>query len=199
MNNSKTVIIILSLCIFSCKKENKYDNPEKLCQIIKKIHNDDQKYRQLMIDPFFDILDSIKKSEGISKKEYSGFSEEKQLAYGRIARAITNKRELKFTKQQEDSLMQLQIVLDNKNTELLIDIIKKRGFPNLPDCKEEQFPAITLRHSQNQYWDEIRILIEKEFKLGNMNKGQFKIILNHINGREEFSITKEKFSNLELK
>ena len=199
MTKDKLVIIILSLCIFSCKKDNKYDDPDKLCQIILKMRNDDQKYRDMMPDPFFDILDSIRKAEGIPDKVYSTFTEEKQLAYGRIARTIANKRKLKYTEKQEDSLMQLQIILDNKNTELLIDIIKERGFPNLPDCKGSKFPAMTLRHSQSQYWDEIRHLVEKEFNSGNMNKGQYKIVLNHINGREEFKITKEKFNNLELK
>ena len=193
-----SLYVIIFLLVFSCKKENKYDDLDKLCQIILKTHKDDQKYRQLMIDPFFDILDSIQKAEGISDKGYKTFTEEKQLAYGRRARAIANKRELKSTEKQEDSLMELQIVLDNRNTELLIDIIKERGFPDLPDCDGGQFPAITLRHSQTQYWDEIRTLIDKELKAGNMNKGQYRIILNHINGREDFKITKEKASKINI-
>jgi len=198
MTRREIVIVVLSICLFSCNNKD-YKDKDALCKIISKIHKGDQKYRQLMIDPFFEILDSIQKADGISNDEYKTFSKKKQLAYGRIARAITNKRVIKLTKKKEDSLMQLQILIDNKNTELLIDIIKKRGFPDLPNCKEGQFPAITLRHSQSQYWDEIRPLIEKEYKLGNMNKGQFRIVLNHINGREEFDITKEKAGKIKLK
>lgn len=116
-------IIVVCLLSLSCKKDVDYKNQEKLCQLVLDIYKDDQKYRGLMEDPFFKILDSIKISEGI-KEDYRNFSEKKQLAYGKVARTIANKRKNKFTKIQEDSLMQLQISLDNKNTELLIDIIK---------------------------------------------------------------------------
>ncbi|PQJ20627.1 hypothetical protein [Tenacibaculum sp. SG-28] len=131
MKRSILVAIALSCILTSCKKKAQgYKDEDTLCQLILKIYKDDQKYRQMMDDPFFDILDSIQKAEGISNKEYRSFSEKKQLAYGEIARAIANKREKKYTKKQEDSLMQLQKVLDIKNTKLLIDIITKRGFPN---------------------------------------------------------------------
>jgi hypothetical protein len=198
------IVTVVSVLFLSCKNDrnesvshNLYEDPEDFCQMILKMHKDDQKFREIMVDPFFEISDSIKKAKGI-EKIYKDFTEEKQLAYGRIARAIADKRKRKFTEKQEDSLMQLQIIIDNQNTELLIDIIKKRGFPDLPECKGGKFTSMVFRHSQPEYWDEIKILIEKEYKEGRMNTGQFKIVLNHINGREDFKITKERYESVKI-
>ena len=198
MIKSKTVLIALSFILINCKtKEENYKDEDKLCQLILQSYEDDQKFRQMLDDPFFEILDSIKKAEGLSNKKYAAFPEEKQLAYGRIARSIANKRERKFTEKQEDSLMQLQKLVDIKNTEFLIDVIKKRGFPSdLSNCVGPQFPAMTLRHAPEQYWEELEPLITKEYSEGRMDVGQFKIVLNHINGREDFKLTKEKVSKL---
>ncbi len=55
---------------------------------------------------------------------------------------------------------------------------------------------MTLRHAPEQYWEELEPLITKEYSEGRMDVGQFKIVLNHINGREDFKLTKEKVSKL---
>lgn len=198
MKLGKIVIIALSFILINCNKKVKnYKDEDKLCQLVLKSYEDDQKYRQMMVDPFFKILDSIQKADGISDKEYATFTEEKQLKYGKIARAIANKHEKNFTKKQEDSIMELQKVLDIKNTKLLIDIIKKRGFPNdITNCVGPQFPAMILRHAPDQYWNEIKPLITKEYKAGRMNESQFIMVLNHINGREDFKLTKEKLNKI---
>lgn len=198
------IIITLSVFFFSCKDkkiENRvldredevsdYNNPSDLCDTILKIYKDDQKYRDLMVDPFFKILDSIIIAEGI-EEVYKDLPEKKQLAYGKIARSIANKRKVFNTEAVEDSLMQLQIPLDNKNTELLIEIIKKHGFPNLPDCDGPKFPSMVLRHAQSKYWEEIEPLIKKEYQEGRMSSEQFLMVLNHINKRENYKETKKR-------
>ena len=79
--------------------------------------------------------------------------------------------------------MDLQIVIDNKNTELLIDIIKKRGYPNKKNTSCEKFPGTIFVHSQSQYFEEIRTLIEDEYKQKRIEYPEYVFFLHHINGR----------------
>jgi len=181
----KKIIISLFIMFNFCKTraQQKYEGKE-LCLLINEMNEKDQEKRKLMIDPFFSILDSIKKAEGISKEEYKKFPREKQLAYGKIAREITNKQVKKYTKEEEDSIMDSQIELDNENTELLIDIIEKRGYPNKNNCECKTFPGLIFVHSQKKYWGKIRTLIEIEYKEKRMEIGTYKYILWHINERK---------------
>ena len=80
--------------------------------------------------------------------------------------------------------MKLQIQIDNKNTELLIDIIEKIGYPNKENSTCKEFPGIIFAHSQNKYWPKIRSLIEIEYQNGNMSSNTYEYILWHINGRK---------------
>ncbi|WP_158254419.1 hypothetical protein [Tenacibaculum sp. SG-28] len=58
---------------------------------------------------------------------------------------------------------------------------------------------MTLRHAPEQYWEELEPLITKEYKAGRMNEGQFKMVLNHIHGREDFKLTNERVNTLQSK
>jgi hypothetical protein len=125
----KILILIITVVILSsCKAKKEYENKNDLCAILGKATANDQKFRGMpeMTDPFFKILDSISQAAGISKEEYNALSTEEQLDWGKKARKIADK--IPKNKKSQDSLMQLQTVLDNENTELLIDIVKKRGW-----------------------------------------------------------------------
>ncbi|MBL4747104.1 MAG: hypothetical protein JKY08_12185 [Flavobacteriaceae bacterium] len=183
---------VLIILIFGCKTNSvkKYQGVE-LCKIIFKLNENDQKYRgnELITNPFFSILDSIKNAENISNEIYRGFSLEKQLEYGRKARAIANKLP-QISEQLIDSLMILQEILDNKNTEILIDVIKKAGYPNIDSLPCEKSPDLVFLHSQPQYFKEIKLLITEEHKKEAINDFLYGMILRHIGGRKENDLKK---------
>jgi len=188
MKTNFLIIVSILFLLLSCKTnrvKNSRNEKEKddLCNVIIKMNEDDQKYRKLISPPFFKILDSLKKVNNLSNIQYAKLPRKTQLEYGKLASIIEKKRPA-LSKVYRDSLMELQIKLDNVNTEILIDIIKKRGYPNKKNCDCKMFPGIIFRHSQSEYWPEIGILIEKEFTEGRMNNGTYSMVKNHINGRK---------------
>jgi hypothetical protein len=192
MNQKFILLIALLILSISCKssKEKKYSN-EEICKLISDLIVHDQKYRgnKIIVDPFFAVLDSIKQSEGLSNEMYGQFSTEKQLEYGRKARAIVNKR-TQISNNLIDSLMILQENLDNKNTEILLKITKDIGYPNIDSLPCKKSPDLIFLHSQPKYFKEIKLLITKELAKGRINDFQYKMILRHIGGRKENNLDK---------
>ncbi|TVZ26549.1 hypothetical protein JM83_1541 [Gillisia sp. Hel_I_86] len=84
-----------------------------------------------------------------------------------------------------DSLMKLQTVIDNMNTEKLLKLVKEKGWPDQRklNCEREIFPMIIFRHSQRQYFDEIANILEEELKENRISDWEYKMINNHLNGR----------------
>jgi hypothetical protein len=205
---SKLVMTCFLLILFvSCKqatkivddKNKKFPNGKEFCELLLKMYDDDVKYRELTQDPFFEILDSIKISEGITNETYKKFSTEKQLSFGRRARNIANRLKPKFTKKEEDSLWVLQIELDDKNTELLIDIIKEKGYPTKNNTECIKFPGHVFRHSQPEYFEEIKELITVEYKEGRLDRIQYTFFMNHVNYREDYDNTNDRVNNMKVK
>ena len=133
------------------------------------------------------MYDSLIKSKGFTDiRDYAKVtSKEDMLKNGRVVRRMVNKLP-KIPQVKYDSIMNLQIFEDNKNTELLIRIINKRGYPNKENCNCSEKTLnhlIVFRHSQTKYFDEIRILIEKEYKAKRLPEKKYKLFLDHINGR----------------
>jgi len=197
------LIIVCSIFIFSCKKNGDYPyntNKKEFCELLAKMYENDQKYRLMIKDSFSEILDSIRIVEGLDRTSYAKLPRKEQLAYGKIARAIANKRAKKFTKEEEDSIMQLQIVIDNTNTEKLIKITQEFGWPlkNKIGCTEYFAPALVFRHAQPQYHEKIKSVIDGALKEGEMEKAEYTFILNHINGREDYEKTKIKVDNMTI-
>ena len=89
---------------------------------------------------------------------------------------------------QSDSLWRLQIAIDNKNTEQLIEIIKDRGFPNKKaiGCDLPIAPFLIFTHAQPQYFEEIETLIDNELIAKNVDSLTYNHMLWHINGRGEY-------------
>lgn len=194
MKNTLT-IFVLSILLSSCANENKNLNKKELCEILIELDLNDQKYRGMaeMNNPFFDVLDSLQSANNLTLKDYGKLPKEKQLEYGAKAKFIADKKP-KFPKKIKDSLMRLQIELDNINTEKLIEIVKINGWP-IKDgfrCDKEIGTNIIFRHSQEQYWIEIQALIDIELKEKRMSKGVYNLIDNHLKGRPSFNFTKEK-------
>lgn len=184
----KNILLTLSILtiIFSCKKEKKYENDAELCALLSEMIISDQNIRELpeLTDPFFGILDSIRSANNLPREVYTKLSKEEQLNWGKVAREIANKRN-EGPKKVRDSLWEIQSKIDVKNTKLLIDIIKKRGWVSKKQlgCAEYISPMIIFRHAPEEFWEELRPLIEKEYAEKRMGSGCYGIIDNHIRGR----------------
>jgi hypothetical protein len=178
--------LIISLTILSCKKENNYENDAELCSILAEMIESDQSFRNLpeLTDPFFEILDSIRSANNLTREVYSNLTTEEQLNWGKIAREIAEKRP-KGSKKVRDSLWEIQSEIDNKNTKLLIEITKKRGWVSKEGlgCSEYIAPVIIFRHAPQEYWEEIKPLINKEYAEKRMGNGDYEFIDNHLRGR----------------
>lgn len=176
---------LLTIClIFGCDKDSKkmqikdkYKG-ESLCVIVESLIRDDLKYRVLMQPSFSAIIDSIKTSRKLK-------DELLETEIDSLAKDIFLKKVKKISKKKIDSLMKLQIKLDNRNTELLIDIIKNIGFPTKDNTECKRAPGFIFRHSQKQYWDEIKPLIKQELEKGNIPKSHYDLLMDHLNGRKK--------------
>jgi len=196
----KNIILIafISTLVISCKKENNYENDAELCKILAQIHENDQRIRLLpeMTDPFFKIMDSVRTANNMTRETYGDLEKEEQLNWGKIGREIANKRP-KAPQKVIDSLWEIQIELDKKNTRLLIDITRKRGWvtKNMLGCTEYFAPFLVFRHAPQEFWNELRPLIEKEYAEKRMGAGDYGFIDNHIRGRPidfSFETTEEE-------
>ena len=98
------------------------------------------------------------------------------------------------SQRQKDSLWKIQEEIDERNTEKLIDITKKRGWVSKKglNCRESISPVLIFRHSNEKFHEEIKMLIEIESKAGRMESGDFMFIENHLNGRPDFDFGVEK-------
>lgn len=169
-----------------CKKENNYENDAELCSILAEMIESDQRIRKLpeLTDPFFEILDSISTANNMTREDYSNLTKEEQLNWGNVAREIAEKRP-KGSKKVRDSLWEIQSRIDRKNTKLLIEITRKRGWVSKKQlgCTEYISPMIIFRHAPKEFWEDIRPLIKKEYEEKRMESATYGFIENHINGR----------------
>lgn len=90
----------------------------------------------------------------------------------------------KYTKKEIDSVWSLQLKIDNKNTEKLIELTHKHGWlsDEITNCPELNI-WIIFRHSQEKYFEKISKLIEKEHNAKRLNDWHYRLINNHLNGR----------------
>ena len=89
------------------------------------------------------------------------------------------------TKKVKDSLWNVQNQLDKKNTAELIEIIKKRGWISKKKlgCTEYISPMLIFRHAPQQYWNEIKPLIDKELAEKRISEMDHWFIDDHLKGR----------------
>lgn len=183
-------ILLLLIVFISCNAEKKMTDSE-LCSVLSNLHLQDQYYRGLeeLEDPFFFVLDSLMGANNLSRSEYAKLPKEEQLAFGKIARKITDSKP-KISEQKQDSLMRLQKELDYKTTEKLLGIVKKYGYPDTEKLKCENYaaPFLIFGHSPQKYWKEIDNIIEKEKLAGRIVEGDYKYIKWHIGGRKDNEI-----------
>ncbi|TVZ26578.1 hypothetical protein JM83_1553 [Gillisia sp. Hel_I_86] len=132
----------------------------------------------------------------------------KYLDYGTLDKHLTDsieslseeqlkkaEKELSLTKPVRNEIFKNFLnPIDTLNTDRMIEIIEKYGFPSLKrlkkysDQKIEFSPYIILIHTPFSYKNRMIEIIEREYKAGNMkNICQYGYILWHLNGRSDFS------------
>lgn len=178
------IYLVVLIAFFGCRLNAQ---SQDLCKTLSDLYEKDQLYRgqKSMQDPFFKVFDSVRKSEGITRKVYMSYPKEKQLEYGRKIRAIVDKMNV-ANQSVQDSLMDKQVLLDIENTKKMIEITKKYGFPDIKKlkCTEYSAPFLIFVHSPENFWKEIKDLIEVERKKKRISEGDYNYISWHLNGRK---------------
>jgi hypothetical protein len=176
--------VIISL--LGCKSDVNYENDEELCILLSEMLESDQSIRKLpeFTNPYFKILDSIKSANSITEEEYAKLGNHEQVRFRKMAMEIARNRP-KVSKSIHDSLWNIQSAIDHKNTQLLIDITKKRGWVSKDGlgCSEDIAPVLIFRHAPEEFWDELKPLIDKEYAEKRMTVGDYEFIANHLKGR----------------
>ena len=89
----------------------------------------------------------------------------------------------------KDSFSTIQNKIDRRNTELLIEIINQKGWPNADslNCEDPSPTILIFRHADKKYFDTIQKLIDIELKKGNLGGLDHMFIDNHLKGRPDFN------------
>lgn len=144
----------------SCKEkqltEKKGLNRKELIAEVKKLYFDDQKDRRI-IGVLEDecVPDSLLRSPHLLDKET-------QLAV--------------------DVIYQQQSAIDDKNTERLIRLTKKYGFPGMKHLNHDVPVFLVFVHSKIKFYKEVRELIKKEYQAGRVSKFERDFIFWNLNG-----------------
>lgn len=173
MRSSLLIMFVLILSTTSCKDEAKVhlDNAA-ICKLLSEMtqhQNSIQKTSQ-RIDPFFEVLDSMRIAQNLSRDAYAKLPREEQLQWGKQARMIAKNRS-KNAQQYKDSMQIAHLKQRAKNTQKLIAIIKERGWfhPSTLGCKSSLSPASILKQAPKEYWDILKPLIDIEHQKNRMS------------------------------
>jgi len=165
------ILSFIIICTFSCK--NKYELNDSDIDFLKKevdkMYESDQGIRHKLseLDVFYGVdrktngyFLSIRDKKELLKEEYAAY------------------------KYKKDSIQNLLPIIDNKNTEKLIFIIKEYGFPSAKRLNEKKSKAYFIFvHSERKYFDEIRMLIDKEYEAKRISEYERAYIFWHLDGR----------------
>ena len=183
----KSYLILLILICKNSFEPKTHGKGNNLCEILYELSVDDQKYRgtgEKISDHYPNALDCLIRSNGFTKEHFLSLPEQEQGELKKKALKLA-RRNLKPLMAQNDSLWTLQEKIDLENTKKLIGIVKKHGWLTAKKlgCKERFKTVLILRHAPKKYWNEIRLLIEKERTAKRLSGYEYYIIDNHLNGR----------------
>lgn len=117
-------------------------------------------------------------------EEIELMSEYDQLYRGSI---LYNQQHL-LSEKERKTLWKFQFAKDDTNTKRLIEIVKKHGYIDETNSNLEYVSILPFfLHAPKKYWAEIKILIEKEKKKGNISEAIYDKIISHM----KFSIPED--------
>lgn len=164
--------IFLFVMLCSCSGKYKLSDKKRivLAKTVNEMYELDQGHRKNLYK-----IDSV---FGVDKKSAGRFlftSEKKELLKDRYSEY----------KRKQDSLWNVIHEIDSINTNKLIKITKKYGFPSQERLKAYRAEAYFLFvHSDRTYFDEIRKLVNKEFKENRISEYEKAYIVWHLDGRK---------------
>lgn len=93
-----------------------------------------------------------------------------------------------LSEEERKTLWKFQFSKDDENTKKLIEIIKKHGYIDETNSNLEYVSILPFfLHAPKKYWKEIKILISKERKKGNIDDAKYNKIIEHM----KFSIPED--------
>lgn len=159
------LVIFFSILFGLFSSCNKNLSQDELIHKIKKIYYQDQEYRRIL--GMLEQNNTNHDSKTTSQKHNSvSWHEKTSLVNDILFDDVINS-------------------LDRKNTEKLIAITKKYGFPGMKHLQHDIPVFLVFVHSDKKYFKEIRKLITKGYKAGQVSKFERDFIFWHLNGRKE--------------
>ena len=102
-------------------------------------------------------------------------------------------------KRKRDSVWKLQTPIDKKNTERLIAITRKYGFPNIERLGAPVAAWLIFQHTPDEYRKEVSKLLAKEDKAGRMPDIEYLMLKWHLGGRKEPPLKELKTKGVKVK
>jgi len=169
--NQLTSLLLVLVCLFSCK--NKYDlsvsEVEFLIKETDEMHESDQRIRHefIKLDVYYGV-------DLESNGSFLSFKDKKEILG----------KEYAEYRRKGDSLRDVMHSIDEVNTKKLLALIRKYGFPSKERLGTYHASAYFIFvHSDRQYFDEIRILIEQEYAAKRISEYERAYIFWHLDGR----------------
>jgi hypothetical protein len=167
------LLLLLLLTVNSCKKEVKNSD----------LSNTDKIYLNKVIDSIYELDQGVR--HGFGKLD-SLYGLEDNFMFKRLSERTKNSGDkFDWYDKKTDSLWALLEKNDASNSRLLIDLTNKYGFPNnerLGVYKSKSYMIFV--HAPNEYFEEITLLVNKEFEGQRMSEYKKEYIFWHINGRK---------------
>ncbi|MFD2563675.1 hypothetical protein [Aquimarina rubra] len=93
-------------------------------------------------------------------------------------------RDSKNFQKQKDSIWQLQLAVDYKNTKRMIDLTHRYGYLDPNRTGRPIRVWVLFHHAPKEYHQEIKALIEREYQAKRMDSIAYRMTLWHLNGRK---------------
>lgn len=164
-----TLFLLIGIACSTSKKSLTSSNQIKLNKTVDSLYVLDQKHRLNLI-----ALDSI--------YEVNWRGKGAPLTSDEIFEKLGNNYET--YKQKQDSIWKVIKEVDNSNTEYLIALTKKYGFPSKKRLNAYRASAyLIFVHAAQKYYPELKTLISQEYKENRISEYEMAYIFWHLNGR----------------
>lgn len=173
MRQSLLIMLIL-ISTFSCqnKTTKTYQDNAKLCDLLSQMAQQQEQLHTTskFVDPFFEVLDSMRAVQKLSRDDYAKLPRETQIQWGNEARAIAKQRSEQAL-QYRDSIQQELKQLTQQHTKELIAIIKERGWITHAElgCDMSISPTSILKQAPQEYWNELKPIIDDAYNMQRMS------------------------------
>lgn len=173
MRQSLLIMLIL-ISTFSCqnKTTKTYQDNAKLCDLLSQMAQQQEQLHTTskFVDPFFEVLDSMRAVQKLSRDDYAKLPRETQIQWGNEARAIAKQRSEQAL-HYRDSIQQELKQLTQQHTKELIAIIKERGWITHAElgCDMNISPTSILKQAPQEYWNELKPIIDDAYNMQRMS------------------------------